>query len=280
MGRYFKAKIKTNLSLNTKNGLLTISPLDPIKGPKPGQFFMIEVGSSHDPLLKRPFSFFRKTFEGIQFLYTVRGKGTSLMRDLKQGKIIHVLGPLGSGYPEPKKGELPLLVAGGIGIASIFSLLESFAVKAQVFYGAREKNELLILDELKRLTDKVIISTDDGSFGEKGTVVDVLNNFLTTHYALLTSYLLYVCGSRPMLEAVSRLVLEKGMKGYVSVEENMACGVGACLGCAVKVKSKRAKSKGQKSKSFNSTLSSQPLAFCYRMVCKDGPVFPIEDIVW
>ena len=85
-----------------------------------------------------------------------------------------------------------------------------------------------------------------------------------------------------MLEAVCRVALEKGIRGYVSAEERMACGMGACLGCAIRVKSKelRAKSRKQKAKYLNSTLSSQPLALSYKMVCKDGPVFPIEEIVW
>jgi dihydroorotate dehydrogenase electron transfer subunit len=256
LGRYFKAKIIHNLHLNTTSGLLTFYPLEPVNDPKPGQFYLIEVGSSYDPLLKRPFSFFRKTSEGIQFLYTVRGKGTALMRDLKQGEVIHILGPLGSGYPEPGNGELPLLVAGGIGIASIFSLVESLAKKAQVFYGARNKNELLIIDEVKGLTGVLTVSTDDGSMGEKGTVVDVLSDFLTHHSLLNTRYLLYACGPRQMLEALSGVAIEKGLKGYISVEENMACGVGACLGCAVKTNGG------------------------YKMVCSEGPVFPIEEIIW
>jgi dihydroorotate dehydrogenase electron transfer subunit len=219
-------------------------------------------------LLKRPFSYFRKTGEGIQFLYTIKGKGTSLMKDFKQGKFININGPFGTGYPKLEKGYTPLLVAGGIGIASIFSLAETFAKKALIFYGARNKDEILALNELKGLTDELIISTDDGSLGVKGTVIDVLNDFLTRHSFPsripkafgtgfgITRHLLYACGPKPMLEAISKIVIDKGIKGYVSMEENMACGFGACLGCAVK------------------TING------YKRVCKEGPVFPIEEIVW
>lgn len=218
---------------------------------------MIEVGSSYDPLLKRPFSFFRKTSDGIQFLYTIRGKGTRMMKSLKEGTVINVLGPLGRGYPEPEGNMVPLLVAGGIGIASIFPLVEMFAKKAHVLYGARDKDSLLMLDELKGLAAELVISTDDGSIGEKGTIVDVLDRFPA-------SYLIYACGPKPMLMALSKIALKKNIRCYVSVEENMACGIGVCLGCAIKVKSQNTPNPG----------------ITYKSVCREGPVFSIEKIVW
>ena len=140
-----------------------------------------------------------------------------------------------------------------------YSLLQrNFQGNVHFFYGARTKNELLMLNELKGLVKKeLIISTDDGSEGTKGTVIDALNVFLTSNSQLSTSnFLLYACGPSPMLEAVSKFAAEKGIKGYISMEENMACGVGACLGCTVKTK------KG------------------YKRVCKEGPVFSAEEIVW
>lgn len=280
MSRFFKAEIINNLSLNDKNGLLHLKPLESVSSPKPGQFYMIEVSDSHNPLLKRPFSLFKKTPEGIQFLYEVRGRGTALMKGFKNGEIISVLGPLGKGYPEPEANRIPLLIAGGIGIASIFPLIETFAKGAYVFYGARDKEGLLMFDELKGLSDKLFLSTDDGSMGGKGTVVGVLNDFLTSHSSLLTSYLIYACGPKPMLEAVAKIAIEKRIKGYISAEENMACGVGACLGCAIKVKSKKLKVKNKKVKDLDPELRTPNSELIYKMVCKDGPVFPIEDIVW
>ena len=256
MSRYFKAKIINNLPLNNKNNLLIIERLEPVINPEPGQFYMIEVGNTYDPLLKRPFSYFRKTTQDIQFLYTVKGKGTSLMRGLKQGRIINLIGPLGTAYPKPDEGDTPLLVAGGTGIASIFSLAEEVSKKAYVIYGAKNKNELLMLNELEKFGDKLIICTDDCSFGKKGMVDDILNDFLISNLSIITSYLLYVCGPKPMIEAISKIAIDKGIKGYVSVEENMACGFGACLGCSIR------------------TING------YKRVCKEGPVFPMEDIVW
>jgi dihydroorotate dehydrogenase electron transfer subunit len=244
---------------------------------------MLEVSGSQDPLLKRPFSFFRNTSDGIQFLYEVRGRGTIMMKDFSVGEVINVLGPLGKGYPKPDSKSTPLVIAGGIGIASVFPLIESFANRAYIFYGARDNEGLTMLNELKSISDKLYISTDDGSMGQKGTVINILTDFLNSHFSVLGSHLImYACGRKSMLEAFSRVALEKGIKGYVSAEEHMACGVGACLGCAIKVKGveQRAKSRKRKPKDLDSTLSSQPLALSYKMVCKDGPVFPIEEIVW
>jgi dihydroorotate dehydrogenase electron transfer subunit len=256
LSRYFKAKIINNPPLNNKNRLLSVEPLEPIINPEPGQFYMIEVGNSYDPLLKRPFSYFRKTSEGIQFLYTIRGRGTSLMKNFKQGQVINIIGPLGTGYPKPEESLTPLLVAGGMGIASIFSLAEKLSKRAYVLFGAKSRDEILMLSELKDLVKNPVICTDDGSIGEKCTVDNVLNNFFTSGISLPGSSLIYACGPTPMLRAISKIAFEKGIKGYASLEENMACGFGACLGCAVR------------------TISG------YKRVCKEGPVFPIEEIVW
>ena len=218
---------------------------------------MVAVGTSYDPLLKRPFCCFRRNAKGMQFLYAVRGKGTSIMRDLCRGDILNIIGPLGKGYPNPQKKQTPICIAGGTGIASLFSFIEKNSKKVHVIYGARCRNELLAIKELKKIKlHNVACCTDDGSLGEQGFVSDILNNFLDQNLFSLSSYVLYACGPRPMLKAISKIAAKRGLKGYVSLEENMACGFGACLGCAVK------------------TVSG------YKRVCKEGPVFLIEEIVW
>jgi dihydroorotate dehydrogenase electron transfer subunit len=256
LSRYFKAKVTDNLPIDAKNRLLTVEPLDSVSDPAPGQFYMIETGSSYDPLLKRPFSYFRRTPESIQFLYAVRGKGTSLMSAFRRGRVLRLIGPLGTGYPKPQKGHIPLLIAGGIGMASLFPLAEGLSVNYSVIYGARSKADLLMLNELQQLGKEVITCTDDCSFGKEGLVTDILNDFLISQSHIHGSLLLYACGPKPMLKAVAEIAKDKGIKGYASLEENMACGFGACLGCAVET------TKG------------------YKRVCKEGPVFPIEEIVW
>ncbi len=260
MSKYIRAKITENTPVNKDHNLLVLSPDDIPQRSLPGQFYMIGTDFSYDPLLKRPFSIFRETSsaEGgeLQFLYRIKGKGTERMREMKKGDTVNLLGPLGNGYPMPGKKLTPVLIAGGIGIASLFPLAEKLSGNIHFFYGARTKNELLMLNELKGLVKKeLIISTDDGSEGEKGTVVSTLNNFLANQLSAI-SHQLYACGPSPMLEAVSKFAAEKGIKSYISMEENMACGVGACLGCTVKTK------KG------------------YKRVCKEGPVFSAEEIVW
>ncbi|MBI5204726.1 MAG: dihydroorotate dehydrogenase electron transfer subunit [Nitrospirae bacterium] len=256
MSRYLRAEIIENSPVNESHNLLILSSSGISKNSAPGQFYMIETASSYDPLLKRPFSILKQKSGTAHFLYRIKGKGTERMRQMKNGASVSVLGPLGNGYPLPGKNLTPILIAGGIGIASLFTLAEKLGKNAYLFYGGRTKEELLLLDELKGMVKELIISTDNGSAGEKGTVVDVLKNFLALRSALCAQHLLYACGPSPMLEAVSRLATEKGIKGYISMEENMACGVGACLGCTVKTKSG------------------------YKRVCKEGPVFSIEEIVW
>jgi dihydroorotate dehydrogenase electron transfer subunit len=248
---HFKAEIKENIPVSKNHYLLTFTPLAKTPVPLPGQFYMIGIGNSCDPLLKRPFSILTKSDDSIRILYRIKGKGTTLMKEMKTGTVINVMGPLGNSYPIPKKKHTPLIIAGGIGIASVFYLAEKLKGKAIVLYGARGKHELLMLDELRGLVKELHISTDDGSYGKKGTIIDLLNEFHVND-----KHLIYACGPKGMIRAVSEFALEKGLKGYISLEENMACGIGACMGCAVK------------------TLKG------YKRVCKEGPVFNIKDILW
>ncbi|MFZ5907849.1 MAG: dihydroorotate dehydrogenase electron transfer subunit [Nitrospirota bacterium] len=259
MSSYFRATVLQNTPLNPTTYILTLNPLEEVSEPVPGQFYMIETGNSYDPLLKRPFSYLRRTPEGIQFLYSVRGKGTLLMRDFRPGKTVNALGPLGNGYPKAGVKTTPVLIAGGTGVASIFSLAAQLPRNAYILYGARCSEDLILLTEVKKLEHKDIVCidcTDDGSCGMQGTVIDALNTLLSSGPEKITSPLLYACGPKPMLESLSRIAREKGLKGYVSLEEHMACGFGACLGCTVTTV------KGNK------------------RVCQEGPVFPIGEIIW
>ncbi|MDP2167919.1 MAG: dihydroorotate dehydrogenase electron transfer subunit [Thermodesulfovibrionales bacterium] len=251
MKRFFKAGVKENTPLNKNHFLLTFAPLEEAPEPRPGQFYMVAASGSYDPLLKRPFCFFRKTDLGIQMLYRIKGKGTKLLSGLKTGDVLDVLGPLGNSYPMPPKKDTALVVAGGIGIASLFPLIEALEGRAHVIYGARTKNELLMLDEVKALSMELAICTDDGTCGGKGTVMDFIEDIPDE------GKIIYCCGPLPMLRAVSEFASKRGIKGYVSLEENMACGLGACLGCAVKMTSGG-----------------------YKRVCKEGPVFKMEEVGW
>lgn len=254
MGKIFSAEIIENKRISQTYFLLKLSTPKISEEPAPGQFYMIDACDTYDPLLKRPFSIFRKSKEELQFLYRIWGRGTELIARKKTGENLCLVGPLGNGYPKLKENSVPLLIAGGTGMASLFSLAESIPKKAYFFYGGKTMDDILLRDELSNVAKELIISTDDGSFGEKGTVVDSLKKFLNEHAA--DSFVVYACGPSAMLKSVAKIVLKNKIESYVSVEENMACGIGACMGCAVKTKSG------------------------YKRVCKEGPVFPAGEIAW
>jgi dihydroorotate dehydrogenase electron transfer subunit len=265
LNRLFKASVIENREIKKDHYLLTLHPSEKIRQPEPGNFFMLSVDSGLDPLLKRPFSIHRRIGSDFQVLYRVVGRGTGLLSRRKPGDLLDVTGPLGNKFPVTKTQDKIFLIAGGVGIAPIFSLAEKLKKnKPLLFYGAMTKEELLCIDELKSLGIEPVISTDDGSSGKKGNIVNVLRNFLASDSVgaihesplHLTRYSLYACGPKPMLIALSQLAVKYDFKGYMALEQNMACGLGTCLGCVVNTK------KG------------------YKRVCKEGPVFKIEEIVW
>ncbi len=226
----------------------------------PGQFVMLRVSENLDPLLARPFgisSVLSRT--SIEIFYRVVGRGTTLLTRIEKGQSLALLGPIGNGFPLPPRGLVPLLIAGGSG----FPPLHFFALRAgktaHFFAGARNRECLPpagVLKSIKDHTAKVHIATEDGSSGRQGMSTDLLNAFLEkietkAHLAI------YACGPHAMLSAVSRIAAEHSISCYVSMEERMACGLGACMGCSVGVK-----------------------AGGYKRVCKDGPVFDSREIEW
>jgi len=273
LSRYFRAEVAENKTLNKEYSLLTFVPSEDIKKPEPGQFFMIgRCGAERedmsggfsemntcDPLLKRPFSLFRRTAKGLQILYRIRGKGTAMMREMKKGSVIHALGPLGNVYPLPPKGCTPLIVAGGVGLASVFSLAERLAGmknKAEIYYGARGESDLLMVGALRKVAKRLTLTTDDGSCGERGCITDMLAVLFSDASSLDVHTVVYACGPKPMMTALRSIIQGRVIATYVSMEEHMACGIGTCLGCVVK------------------TVNG------HKRVCKEGPVFDINEIVW
>jgi dihydroorotate dehydrogenase electron transfer subunit len=257
LNRLFRASVVENREIKKNHYLLTLHPSEKIKQPEPGNFFMLSVDSGLDPLLKRPFSIHRRIGSDFQILYRVVGKGTGLLSRRKPGDLLDVTGPLGNVFPVTRTHDKIIFIAGGLGIAPIFSLAEKLKKKKPLlFYGARTREELLCIDELRSLGIEPVISTDDGSSGKKGNIVNVLRIFLTRHPSLITRHCLYACGPKPMLMALSLLARKYDLKGYMALEQNMACGLGTCLGCVV------------------NTVDG------YKRVCKEGPVFSIEEVVW
>ncbi|MDR1087084.1 MAG: dihydroorotate dehydrogenase electron transfer subunit [Endomicrobium sp.] len=211
----------------------------------PGQFFMLEVPGV---FLRRPISVHDVKKDTLSFLYKVVGKGTNILSSICAGTI-QLLGPLGKGYDlETYKDSNHVIVAGGTGIASLHFLAAKLSKKGTLYYGARSQKDLLCLNKFKELGWKIEVSTEDGSKGHKGYITDLLQKNLNSNDVI------FICGPSLMLKKVLEIAKEKNVKGFASLEEKMACGVGNCQGCAVKV--------GGKTK----------------MTCKDGPVFKIEQV--
>jgi|SRR5690554_252749 len=220
-----------------------------------GQFVMIRCAPEGvlDPLLSRPFSIFRfHPAEGkIEILLRLAGRGTAWLAGRKPGDYLSLLGPLGRGFSPPGKGRHVLLFAGGIGMPALFSLAENNPeTKFTLFYGAQKKEELLFLDLWRSKGVTVYPATDNGSMGFHGTVTGAAVESPDVKRADFY----YACGPRPMLKAVKELMEKHNIPGELCLEEMMACGVGACLGCVC------------------DTVHG------YRRVCTDGPVFPAGEV--
>jgi len=223
----------------------------------PGQFVMVRVGQEMDPLLRRPFSLHFARANTIGLLYRVVGKGTSLLSRLKEGASIDVIGPLGKGFSIPESLDRLILIAGGIGVAPLYFAAEKVRrerpqTRVSLFYGARTQGELIRLQAFAELGVETYLATEDGTAGARGFVTRILRE---TSGALDAGHFM-ACGPEPMLKALTALPWRGDQSLQVSLESNMACGMGACLGCAVQ------------------TTSG------YKHVCQDGPVFEARTLPW
>ncbi len=237
---------------------------------KPGQFVMLKVSDDSSPLLRRPFSVYKtypashpeKRKRGLLFiLYKEVGKGTRRMTSMEKGQRVGLIGPLGNGFTLPPlpSSRNSILIGGGMGIVSLYPLVEAFGEKrCFVFIGGKTKDDILCLEDFRKFNSTIFIATEDGSLGHKGTVVDL---FLSKgkRFSKNESYYLYACGPAAMLEALARAARAKNLISQASLEARMACGFGACWGCVIKTKHPK---------------------IPYQRVCKDGPVFQLGDIIW
>ncbi len=233
----------------------------PIIGPqvKPGQFVHLRVPRLEQAVLRRPFSVFKADEEGLSILYATVGMGTEVLNSVESGEVIDLMGPLGTGFPTLGKDKtLPVLVAGGYGNAALYLQAKNLPIKGGAFFGGRTAQDILCVGEFEALGWDVRVTTDDGSLGTKGLVTAALDPWLAEQD--LDAVELFSCGPNPMLKAVGDRALEKGFTAWLSMDRNMACGVGACLTCVIKRK----------------TEAGWEWARC----CKDGPVFNAEEILW
>ncbi|MBN1242752.1 MAG: dihydroorotate dehydrogenase electron transfer subunit [Spirochaetales bacterium] len=203
--------------------------------PAPGQFLTVRAREGSDPLLRRPFAF--ASHDGTRDEATIviqeRGSATRALATLEAEAKLDLLGPLGHGFAFPERGTEPVLVAGGIGVGPMLFLraaLEAAGTKSRFVLGAR--TAALVPEALLPRGAGVEVRTDDGSLGAKGTAADAVTALLPEARAAL-----YACGPAPLMAALDRIATERGWPYQAAVEEWMACGVGACMGCAVPLKS-------------------------------------------
>ncbi len=225
----------------------------------PGQFVHMLLPGLKDITLRRPFSIFKAEDGNIAILYKIVGRGTSALSMLAAGDEVDLMGPLGKGFPCDIAGEIPVLVAGGYGVAPLAFLAKRLKTQGVIFIGGASAADILCVKEFEKLNWEIRIATEDGSMGDKGLVTEVLKAWLDKNPERRP--VLYACGPDGMLKAVSGLAVDRDLKAWLSLDKHMGCGVGACLACVQKLK-------------FPDGHTG------WGRVCKDGPVFEAREIVW
>lgn len=241
--------------------LLSFSSAYLAKTSRPGTFLQVKVEKA---ILRRPLSIHKVEGNLIFILFRVRGKGTQALSEKKAGDRLDIIGPLGNGF-KLEKNAFSILVAGGIGIAPLLFLAQRLGksskskiqnprLKNIVLIGAKNNKDLVCIKEFKDLGFKVKIATEDGSFGQKGFVTDLLKDLLSTVDCRLSTNL-YACGPKEMFGEIKKLAKgEKHIKVQVSFEQFMGCGLGVCCACVIDTQAG------------------------YKKVCQDGPVFDAGEI--
>ena len=258
-----------NVDLGHGNHLIEVEAPPAIsRETQPGQFFMIGLPGS-EVLLRRPFSVcgLPGTFDdgapgAVQVLYRVFGRGTAILASLRAGATIQVLGPLGRGFTLPDdRDAIPVFVAGGIGSAPFPALaraLASAGPRPVMLYGARTKADLPLLEWFERSCAEVLVATDDGSLGREGPVTVALEELFARPSS---RWHLYACGPTPMLKAVARAAIARGVRCDLSLEAPMACGFGVCLGCVL-------------------PCHDGEGGVRFERCCVEGPVMAAERLAW
>ena len=222
----------------------------------PGNFIEIRINENSDPFLRRPISIYNLDKENgvLEFIFQVKGKGTELLAKKKEGDKIDIIGPLGNGTFKFEEYKNIAVIGGGIGIFPLYELskqAKNAGKKVYTYLGFRNKDLVTLENEFDEVSTMLTITTDDGSYKNSGFAINYLENDLEKN----NIDCIYACGPLPMLKAVKKLAEEKEIPCQISLEEKMGCGMGVCLGCAVR------------------TATSTDDNPQYLHVCKAGPVF-------
>lgn len=238
--------------------IMTIAAVDFTNISHPGQFVLIKCGTSYDPFLRRPLSIHRvdRNKGEASFLYQIKGTGTKWLSVQHEGDVLQILGPLGQGFRYSGSNKKGLLIGAGVGVAPLLFLAQELAFlkwKLTVLIGARNVQGLLAVPELNQYGIVKTI-TEDGSSGTRGTIVDLINE----EVKIAKWDMIFACGPSGVLKEVKKISTQRGIPAQISLEERMACGVGACLGCVCKLAE----------------------TGDYVRICKEGPVFNAREVAF
>ena len=240
--------ISDNIQICSDKYILRVKSKESYKYSKAGQFFMLKSNT----FLRRPISLHYIDDDILEFYYQVKGKGTEYLSKLKKDDIISIQGPLGNGFDTEVKNKKILITAGGMGIAPIKLLIEKLINNNSItlIMGGSNESAVKIIKRFDTSNIDLYITTDDGSVGDKCNAVDKTKELLKEK----SFDIIYTCGPTVMMSALIKIANEKNTLCYASLEERMACGVNACLGCCIELKYDKNR-------------------YVLKKVCYDGPVF-------
>ena len=263
------ARVIANRPLSSDYHVLALAAPEIAAAATPGQFVMLRPGAGGSPLLRRPFSIFEilrgagGAATGLTILSKRIGVSTSLLYEARDGQRVDCLGPLGRPFTLVDPPSQAWMIAGGVGLAPFATLAQALrarGVASTLFYGARRAAELFYLDFFRGLGVELVVTTEDGSVGERGRVVAPLERRLAA-LPPSAAAMLYACGPEGMLAATARTAMKYGRPCEVSVERIMGCGLGGCYSCVV-------------------PMRGDDGAFHHVRSCLAGPVLPADQIRW
>jgi dihydroorotate dehydrogenase electron transfer subunit len=263
------AEVIANTPLSDDYNVLALAAPSIAAAAVAGQFVMVKAATGHDPLLRRPFSVFEilrdasGTPTGLSLLNKRIGVSTRLLYAARPGQRVDCLGPLGRPFTLVEPPAAAWMIAGGVGLAPFAALAEALVargVETTLFYGARRAAELFYVEMFERLGVQVVLTTEDGSAGERGRIIAPLDRALAARRAT-DPVTLYACGPEGMLAATARVAAAYGRPCQVSVERVMGCGLGGCYSCVV-------------------PMRGEDGAFHHVRACLAGPVLAADQILW
>lgn len=269
MPNSYSSRVLSNTQIGTEIFLMVIESREISSSSNPGNFVQIKINLGTNIFWRRPFSILETDNGNFSILYKIAGRGTKALSQIKSGDSLNIIGPLGNQFSLPDKKDRVLLIGGGIGIPPLYfwakRLLELGYGRTDIhfFNGAKNNLSLTYLNQIADLGINVYPVTEDGSIGTKGVVIDELNHFLSKNNVPTDRISAFSCGPTAMLKSVAETADRYGINCELALETLMPCGFGICMSCAIKVRD-----------------ATDMEGFNYRRVCRDGPIFKSQEILW